>query len=39
MRTQETFFERFEYKYWVTHEMAEELLRITAGGASSVVGT
>lgn len=30
MRTQETFFERFEYKYWVTHEMAEELLRITA---------
>lgn len=30
MKTQETTFERFEFKYWVTHRQAEELLRTTA---------
>ena len=30
MKTQKTSFERFEYKYWVSTQVAEQLLRFTA---------
>jgi hypothetical protein len=30
MKTRETTFERFEYKYWVTHDQLDKLMRMAA---------